>query len=153
MGHARCSHTHTHTHTSIRHNVCTKCTTRRKPFTLVFWPAGDKPWDFVKVQLGSWTRAENYANNIIDVRENTFRYLYENNFSTKRADDKCLLKSTCIKLITRNLKNKRNTDFAILLAPRLFSIYDFLNQSQITFPVTTVGGVRTHISQFNIRWF
>lgn len=27
---------------------------------------GDKPWDFVKVQLGSWARAENYANNIID---------------------------------------------------------------------------------------
>ncbi|XP_050422662.1 lysosomal acid glucosylceramidase [Adelges cooleyi] len=27
---------------------------------------GDKPWDFVKVQLGSWNRAENYASNIID---------------------------------------------------------------------------------------
>ncbi|VVC33980.1 Glycosyl hydrolase family 30, TIM-barrel domain,Glycoside hydrolase family 30,Glycosyl hydrolase [Cinara cedri] len=27
---------------------------------------GDKPWDFVKVQLGSWTRAENYVNDIID---------------------------------------------------------------------------------------
>ncbi|XP_050542141.1 lysosomal acid glucosylceramidase-like isoform X2 [Daktulosphaira vitifoliae] len=27
---------------------------------------GDRPWDFVKVQLGSWNRAEKYADNIID---------------------------------------------------------------------------------------
>jgi len=41
----------------------------RKIVYVCLSPAGDKPWDFVKVQLGSWTRAENYANNIIDVRK------------------------------------------------------------------------------------
>jgi hypothetical protein len=29
--------------------------------------SGDKPWDLIKVQLGSWSRAEQYISDIIEV--------------------------------------------------------------------------------------
>lgn len=37
--------------------------------------AGDKPWDFYKVALGSWSRAEEYAQDIISVSIYFLKYL------------------------------------------------------------------------------